>query len=68
MVANARELRLIYGGHTKTDRLDAIKLARLARAGTKTQRNPNVFLAFVAAWRLCAKSAFLIWRQDVRAA
>jgi len=31
IVANARELRLIYGGHTKTDRLDAIKLARLAR-------------------------------------
>ena len=31
VVANARELRLIYGGHTKTDRLDAEKLARLAR-------------------------------------
>jgi transposase len=32
IVANARELRLIQGGHTKTDRLDAITLARLARA------------------------------------
>ncbi len=31
LVANARQLRLIYGGHTKTDRLDARKLARLAR-------------------------------------
>jgi transposase len=31
IVANARELRLIYAGTNKTDRLDALKLARLAR-------------------------------------
>jgi transposase len=31
IVANARELRLIYAGSNKTDRLDALKLARLAR-------------------------------------
>lgn len=29
--ANPRQVRLIYGGHTKTDRLDAENLARLAR-------------------------------------
>jgi len=29
--ANPRQVRLIYGGHTKSDRLDAEKLARLAR-------------------------------------
>lgn len=32
LVANPRELRLIYGGDNKHDRLDARKLARLARA------------------------------------
>jgi transposase len=32
IVANARELRLIYAGTNKTDRVDALKLARLARA------------------------------------
>ena len=31
IVANARELRLIYAGTNKTDRVDAVKLARLAR-------------------------------------
>src|ERR1700722_16682574 len=31
IVANARELRLIYSGTNKTDRVDALKLARLAR-------------------------------------
>jgi transposase len=31
IVANARELRLIYAGTNKTDRVDALKLARLAR-------------------------------------
>lgn len=31
IVANARELRLIYAGTNKTDRVDAKKLARLAR-------------------------------------
>lgn len=31
LVANARKLRLIYGSKHKTDRLDAQKLARLAR-------------------------------------
>jgi transposase len=31
IVANAREVRLIYAGTNKTDRLDAVKLARLAR-------------------------------------
>jgi transposase len=31
IVANAREVRLIYGGDHKTDRLDAEALARLAR-------------------------------------
>ena len=31
LVANARQLRLIYAGTNKTDRLDARKLARLAR-------------------------------------
>ena len=31
LVANARELKLIYGGDNKHDRLDAMKLARLAR-------------------------------------
>jgi hypothetical protein len=30
-VANAREVRLIYGGTNKHDRMDARKLARLAR-------------------------------------
>jgi transposase len=29
--ANPREVRLIYGGHTKTDRVDAESLARLGR-------------------------------------
>jgi transposase len=32
LVANPRQLRLIYGGDDKHDRLDAQKLARLARA------------------------------------
>ena len=32
LVANPRQLRLIYGGDNKHDRLDARKLARLARA------------------------------------
>lgn len=32
VVADARRLRLIYAGTNKTDKLDAIKLARLARA------------------------------------
>jgi transposase len=32
VVADARHLRLIYGGTNKTDRVDAVKLARLARA------------------------------------
>jgi transposase len=31
LVANARELRLIYGATNKTDQVDAVKLARLAR-------------------------------------
>lgn len=31
LVADARQLRLIYGGHTKSDQLDAVKLARLGR-------------------------------------
>jgi transposase len=31
LVANARELRLIYGGRNKSDAVDAEKLARLAR-------------------------------------
>jgi transposase len=31
VVANARQQRFIYGGHAKTDRLDAVRLARLAR-------------------------------------
>jgi transposase len=31
LVANARELRLIYSATNKTDRVDAVKLARLAR-------------------------------------
>jgi transposase len=31
LVANARKIRLIYGGKRKTDRLDAHKLARLGR-------------------------------------
>ncbi len=31
LVANAREVRLIYAGTNKTDRMDAVKLARLAR-------------------------------------
>jgi transposase len=38
LVANARELRLIYGGHTKTDQLDAVKLARLARVDAQLLR------------------------------
>ena len=32
LVANPRKVRLIYGGKRKTDKLDAKKLARLARA------------------------------------
>ncbi len=35
LVANPRELRLIYGGDNKHDRLDARKLARLARVDWK---------------------------------
>jgi transposase len=35
IVAQARKLRLIYGDHTKNDRLDAEKLARLARVDQK---------------------------------
>ena len=35
LVANPRKLRLIYGGKHKTDRLDAEKLARMARLDPK---------------------------------
>jgi transposase len=35
LVANAREVRLIYAGERKTDKLDAEKLARLARLDPK---------------------------------
>jgi transposase len=35
LVANARKLRLIYGGKRKTDKLDAENLARLARLDPK---------------------------------
>jgi transposase len=35
LVANPRRLRLIYGGKHKTDRLDAEKLARMARLDPK---------------------------------
>ena len=35
VVANARSVRLIYGGKRKSDRLDAEKLARLARVDVK---------------------------------
>lgn len=35
IVANAREVRLIYAGERKTDKLDAEKLARLARLDPK---------------------------------
>jgi transposase len=36
LVANARKVRLIYGeGHKKNDKLDAEKLARLARVDPK---------------------------------
>ena len=35
LVANARDLRLIYGGRRKNDRLDAEKLARAARLDPK---------------------------------
>jgi transposase len=38
IVANARHVRLIYHGHRKNDRLDAEKLARLARADIKLLR------------------------------
>ena len=31
LVANARKVRLVYGGDRKSDKLDAQKLARLAR-------------------------------------
>jgi transposase len=34
LVANPRKLRLIYGAHNKTDKLDAQNLARLARLWT----------------------------------
>ena len=36
IVANARAVRLIYGGKRKSDRLDAEKLARLARVDVRT--------------------------------
>src|SRR5215212_1787537 len=35
LVANARKVRLIYGGVRKTDKVDAEKLARLARLDTR---------------------------------
>jgi transposase len=35
LVANPRKLRLIYGAHNKTDKLDAQNLARLARLDPK---------------------------------
>lgn len=35
LVGHARQLRLIHGGHTKSDRLDAEKLARLVRLDPK---------------------------------
>jgi transposase len=35
LVANARKVRLIYGGKNKTDKLDAENLARLARLDPK---------------------------------
>lgn len=36
--ANPRQVRLIYGGHTKNDRLDAENLARLARLDAELLR------------------------------
>lgn len=35
LVANARKVRLVYGGDRKSDKLDAQKLARLARFDPK---------------------------------
>ena len=35
LVANARKVRLIYGGKRKTDKIDAESLARLARVDPK---------------------------------
>ena len=38
LVANARKVRLVYGGDRKSDKLDAQKLARLARFDPKLCR------------------------------
>lgn len=62
LVANARELRLIYGGTNKTDRLDAVKLARLARVDpallnpiTHRGEQQQADLAVIAARELLVK-------------
>ena len=57
LVANARKVRLIYGEGRKTDRVDAEKLARLARLDPKlcSRLSSTAARAHSATWRSCIR-------------
>jgi transposase len=58
LVANARKVRLIYGEGHKNDKIDAEKLARLARVDPKLLAPITSTAARVPrhTWRSCARA------------